>query len=417
MNLKRVQLRSIACFPVLLIFGNVLVDAVCPTDIHAEDRVFAYVGTLSSPINDGEKSPPNHGRGIHIFEVNQSTGELTPFGVVELPNSPTCLVIDNEHGRLFSANETDHIAPNGEGSVTSYSLDPTSGIPKPISTVRSGGAGPTYISIHPSRKFLLVANYVGGTIAVLPISAGGRLAEPVEVTSVEGEVGPKHAQNAPPGSFAHSGHDRSHAHMIQADISGKFVLHTDLGLDRIFIWKFDNTSGQLSPGETPSVALPAGDGPRHLCFHPGRKSLYSIQEEASTITRFDYDAKAGKLLPQQTISTLPLNFAGSNFASTVLVSPSGKFLYAGNRLHDSIAILAIDEKDQLRFIRNVWAGGSYPSNFNFDPSGRLLYCCNQNSDNVSSFKLNDESGDLESTELYTPVGNPMSIVVWKKKAN
>jgi hypothetical protein len=142
--------------------------------------------------------------------------------------------------------------------------------------------GPTYVSLHPSGKLLLVANYFGGSVAVLPVLEGGRLGDLTDVKKDEGKVGPTRARKAPPGSFAISGHDRTHAHMIQADPSGQFVLHVDLGLDRIFAWKFNGKKGALTPADTPSVALPPGDGPRHFHFHPNGRWLYSIQEEGST---------------------------------------------------------------------------------------------------------------------------------------
>ena len=127
--------------------------------------------------------------------------------------------------------------------------------------------------------------------------------------------------------------------MIQADPSGRFVLHVDLGLDRIFVWKFDEQKGMLTPNDPPAVSLPPGDGPRHFHFHPNGRWLYSIQEEGSTVVLFDYDAATGRLTPRQTISTLPPGFAGSNFCSEILVSADGRFVYAGNRLHDSIGDL------------------------------------------------------------------------------
>src|SRR5207253_8881999 len=198
--------------------------------------------------------------------------------------------------------------------------------------------GPTYVSVHPSGRFLLVANYFGGSVAVLPILPDGRLRPPSDITEVAGKIGPTRAASAPPGSFAFSGHDRTHAHMIAADPSGRYVLHVDLGLDTLFVWKFDGVKGVLTANEPPTVALPAGDGPRHFHFHPNGRWLYSIQEEGSTIVGYDYDARTGRLTSRQTISTLPAGFAGSNFCSAILVSADGRFVYAGNRLHDSIAI-------------------------------------------------------------------------------
>jgi len=209
---------------------------------------------------------------------------------------------------------------------------------KLLNTVRSGGAGPTFLSVHPSGRFLLVANYFGGSVAVLPILPDGSLGTATDIKTDSGKLGPTKATNAPHGSSAISGHDRTHAHMIQADASGRFVLHVDLGLDQIFIWKFDAQKGVLTSNDPAAISLPPGDGPRHFHFHPNGRWLYSIQEEGSNIVLFDYDAAHGRLTARQTISSLPPGFAGSNFCSEILVSADGRFVHAGNRLHDSIGI-------------------------------------------------------------------------------
>ena len=167
------------------------------------------------------------------------------------------------------------------------------------------------------------------------------LGDASDVKTDAGKVGPTKATHAPSGGFAVSGHDRTHAHMIQADPAGRFVLHVDLGLDKIFVWKFDEKKGTLAANDPPSVALPPGDGPRQFRFHPEGGWLYSIQEEGSTVVLFDYDAATGRLASRQTISTLPPRFAGSNFCSGILVSADGRFVYAGNRLHDGIGILSV----------------------------------------------------------------------------
>ena len=263
---------------------------------------------------------------------------MTPAGIHEMGTSPSCLALNAAGTRLYSANETDRVGDDKQGTVSAFAVDRADGQLTPLNTVRSGGAGPTYVSVHPSGRFVLVANYFGGSVAVLPILPDGRLGDATDVKTDAGSR-PRRATNAPPGSFAVSGHDRTHAHMIQADPAGRFVLHVDLGLDRIFVWKFDDRKGALTPNDPHAVALPPGDGPRHFHFHPNGRWLYSIQEEGSTIVLFDYDAEAGRLTPRQTISTLPPGFAGSNFCSEILVSADGRFVYAGNRLHDSIGDL------------------------------------------------------------------------------
>jgi 6-phosphogluconolactonase (cycloisomerase 2 family) len=373
----------------------------------AEDAktLLAFVGTFSSPLRDTLPTqvdlPPGNGRGIHLFTVDRSTGAMTAAGVHEMGTSPSCLALNR--GILYSANETDRVGEKKEGTVSAFAID---GKLKPLNTVRSGGAGPTYVSIHPSGKFVLVANYFGGSVSVLPILEDGRLGDATDIKNDDGKIGPTKATHAPKGSFAFSGHDRTHAHMIQSDPSGKFVLHVDLGLDKIYAWKFDDKKGTLSDPVT--VSLPPGDGPRHFHFHPNSKWLYSVQEEGSTIVLFDYEA--GKLTARQTISTLPAEFAGSNFCSEILVSGNGKFVYVGNRLHDSIGIFSISENGTLKHVADEWTRGNYPRSFTFDPTGQFLYCCNQRADNVTVFKVDRKTGTLGFTGQYVPVGNPSHIV-------
>lgn len=376
--------------------------------------LMAYVGTFSSPLRDMLPTqvdlPPGNGRGIHLFQVNRSTGALTPRGVYASGTSPNCLAINAAGSRMYATNETDHIGDEKEGTVSAFAVDSTNGELKLLNTVRSGGAGPTYLSLHPSGKYLLVANYFGGSVAVLPILPDGSLAAASDVQKDAGQIGPARAAHAPPGSFAFSGHDRTHAHMILPDPAGRFAVHADLGLDRLFIWKFDETKGRLTPAETPTVALPPGDGPRHFHFHPNGRWFYSLQEEGSTIALFHYEADRGRLTAQQTISSLPPGYAGSNFCSEILVSADGRFVYAGNRLHDSVAIFSIGPEGRLSFVGEEWTRGNYPRSFNFDPTGEFFYVCNQRADHVTAFRVNRETGGLTFTGHYTPVGNPSVIV-------
>lgn len=407
--------------PLIGFFGSLTVAILLIAGLpirraNADDPpLMAYVGTFSSPLRDVLPTqvdlPPGNGRGIHVFRVDRRTGELTESGVVELGTSPSCLALSADGTRLYSANETDRVGEDKHGTVSAFAIDRTDGHLTLLNTVASGGAGPTYVRLHPSQRFLLVANYFGGSIAVLPILGDGRLGDATDVKVDAGQIGPTKATNAPPGSFAFSGHDRTHAHMIQADPSGRFVLHVDLGLDRVFVWRFDAQRGTLTPHEPSAVALPPGDGPRYVHFHPNGRWLYSIQEEASTIALLDYDPDTGRLSsPRQTVSTLPPGFAGSNFCSGILVSADGRFVYAGNRLHDSIAIFAIGPDGRLAYRDEHWTRGDYPRSFAFDPTGQFLYCCNQRADNVVAFRVNPETGGLRFTGHYTPVGNPSVIV-------
>jgi 6-phosphogluconolactonase len=376
--------------------------------------LFAYVGTFSSPLRDVLPTqvdlPPGNGRGIHLFQVNRTTGAMTPAGIHEMGTSPSCLALNAAGTRLYSANETDRVGETMEGTVSAFAINRVDGKLELLNTVPSGGAGPTFVSVHPSGKYLLVANYFAGSVAVLSILEGGRLGEATDIKNDAGKIGPTKATNAPPGSFAFSGHDRTHAHMIQADHAGRFVLHADLGLDQIFVWKFDEQKGTLTPNDPPAVSLPPGDGPRHFHFHPSGRWFYSIQEEGSTIVLFDYDAAEGRLTSRQTISTLPPGFAGSNFCSEILVSADGRFVYAGNRLHDSVGIFSVGPNGTLKLVAEEWTRGNYPRSFNLDPTGQFFYCCNQRGDNIAVFRVDRKTGGLNFTGHYVPVGNPSIIV-------
>lgn len=376
-------------------------------------RVRVYVGTFSSPLKDVLPTqvdlPPGNGRGIHIFEMDTQTGAFHEVGIAELGTSPSCLVLDARKAFLYSANETDRVGDDKHGTVSAWKIDPASGMLTLLNSVTSGGAGPTYVSLHPNCKFLLVANYFGGSIAVHPILADGKLGEAIDVKTDEGSIGPTKATHAPVGSFAFSGHDRTHAHMIETDLSGKWVIHCDLGQDRIYIWSFDASSGKLTPAPKPFVTLPPGDGPRHFHFHPNGKWFYSIQEEGSTVVLFDFDARDGRLVERQTISTLPSKFKGSNFCSEILVSADGRFVYAGNRLHDSIAIFEVRNDGSLEYRGEVWTQGNYPRSFTIDPSGNWLVCCNQRSDNLAIFRVDRKTGGLAFSGEFAAVGNPSVV--------
>jgi 6-phosphogluconolactonase len=373
----------------------------------SKSTVLAYVGTYSSP--QGPEGAKGRGQGIYLFEMNLATGALKQRELFPDGSNPACLAFNSAKTRLYAANSTSDFEGTN-GSVTAWSIDRASGRLTRLHTVSSAAAGPCHLSLHPSGKFVFVANYYGGAVAVLPVLPDGDIGPATDVVKSLGTVGPQRAASAPPGSFAISGHDHTHAHMIQSDPSGRFVLAPDLGRDVILIWKFDAQRGKLIPNDPPFVSLPPGDGPRHFAFHPNGRWMYSIQEEASTLVTFDYDAARGKLTARQTISTLPPGFAGSNFTSSLMLSPDARFVYAANRLHDSIAWFTIAPDGTLAFTGEAWTRGNYPRTFNIDPTGRFLYSCNQRADAITCFHVDRSTGALTFTGQYTPVGTPAFIL-------
>ena len=375
------------------------------------DRILAYVGCYT----------PN-GQGIYLFEVNPARGHLTQLKVFQgtdtplvSTRNPSWLAFDPLKKYLYAGNEIANFGGTTSGAVSAFAVDQSNGDLTFLNSVSSEGSGPAHLSVDPSGRYVLVANYGGGNVAVLPIQSDGSLRNATDVKNdadacVPGPcpVGPTRAQNAPPGSFAISGHDSPHAHMIQTDPAGNFVIVSDLGLDLTISWKFDKAAGTLSDPKTFSSS--PGAGPRHFAFHPSNPWFYSLNEEASTLDFMIYDATVGSLQSVEEVSTLPSNFVGTNFTSEVIISPNGRFIYVANRLHDTIAIFAIDGTGAPKLIGEEWTRADYPRHCNIDPSGNFLFVCNHRGDSITMFRIDSGGRRLRFTGQYTPVGSPAVIV-------
>jgi 6-phosphogluconolactonase len=378
---------------VLLAAGSLASGSVRP--------IRAYIGSYSS--SQGAEGSKGRGSGIYLFEMDPQSGALTQRDLFKDGSNPSWLALNKARTHLYAANETE------AGAVSAFSIDAASGELTLLNRASSGGAGPAHLSLHPSGKYVLVANYAGGTVAILPILEDGRVGEPSDIDKHAGTVGGAKAASAPAGSFAISGHEKPHAHMIEADPTGHFVLAADLGLDEILIYKFDIAAGKLAPNNPSGFKLPAGDGPRHFVFHTNRHWFYTLQEESSTLVVCDYDSVHGVLKEKQKISTLPKDFAGSNFTSEIVLSPDGRFIYVANRLHDSIAWFSIGHDGKVTWMGEEWTRGDYPRSFTIDPSGSFLYSCNQRSDAIACFRRDKKTGMLAFTGQYTAVGSPAII--------
>src|ERR1700734_2914157 len=263
--------------------------------------IIAYVGSYTGAVGSG-----GNGEGIYSFEMNPSTGELNNKRLAAEARNPSWIVIHPSRSFLYAVNEV--ASGNGGGTVSAFAIDAGNGELHELNHVSSMGAGPAYISLDRTGRFAFVANYGDGSVAVLPIDADGVLGAAVDVKRDSGSIGSigsigaNHAVDGPPGSFAISGHDWPHAHMIVADPNNRFVLATDLGQDRIYCYRFDAATGQLSAAAEPFISLPQGDGPRHVAFHPNGRWVYSIQEEASTVVLFQYHSETGALAAGQPAS-------------------------------------------------------------------------------------------------------------------
>lgn len=395
-----------------LLKGAALLAAAGSAPIQADDNDKVKDGRPATPILAYVGAYTPNGQGIYLFSFNPSTGVLTQVKVAALIPSPSWIAIHPQGRYLYAVNEISNFNGGTTGSVTSFSIDRATGNLTPLNVVSSGGAGPAHLSVDPLGHYVFVANYGGGSIAVLPIQPDGSLANASYIEQDLGSIGPTHATNAPPGSFAISGHDAPHPHMIQADPAAKFVIHVDIGQDRIYSWVLNRATGTLSPNPAAAfTSVPPGDGPRHFAFHPNGVWFYSLQEEASTLLFYTYNASNGTLAQQQMLSSLPPGFAGTSFAAEIRVSADGNFIYVTNRLHDTIGIFRIDKKTgRLTHAGEASTRGDYPRSITIDPTGNFVFSCNQRSDAITSFRIEEEGGRLIFTGRYTAVGSPAAMV-------
>ncbi|MGH9587048.1 MAG: lactonase family protein, partial [Acidobacteriaceae bacterium] len=349
------------------------------------------------------------GKGIYVFELDPETGALLDSKLAAESPNPSWLALHPSGKFLYTVNELSNF--EGEsGAVSAFAIDRSNGGLQVLNEVSSQGRGPAYMCVDHAGKYAFIANYGSGSIAVLPIREDGSLGTPTDTRQDTGSVGGNTPTSAPRGSYAHSGHDAPHAHCVIPSPDDRFVLQTDLGQDRIYVYKFDSVRGKLTPANIPFISVPTGDGPRHLTFHPNRRWLYSIQEEGSTIQYFHYDSETGALQEQQRISTLPDGFAGTNFTSEIVIAKDGRFLYGGNRLHDTLAVFSIAGDGRLKHIGEVSTLGDYPRHVAIEPGGNFIYSANQRADSITCYRINRETGMPAFTGQYIALGTPACIV-------
>jgi 6-phosphogluconolactonase (cycloisomerase 2 family) len=362
--------------------------------------VHAYVGTYT----------PNGG-GIYLFRVDSISGAMTQLRVFDDVQNPTWLALNPQRTRLYAASEIDNYQGTQNGAVVSYAIDGETHELKRLGAVSSAGATPAHLSVHPSGKFVFVANYGGGNVAVFPVGADGALGE---ASDVRPSVGARHRARAaddPPGQFANSDHDGPHMHMVATDPSGQFVVANDAGLDLTLVWRLDALAGRLLPADVPVITAPSGAAPRHFVFHPNGRIFYNLYEHDAKVAVYDYDAAKGSFKAKQLISALPPKFGGSNLSAEILIAADGRFLYVSNRLHNAIAIFAVANDGLLRNISEVWVHADYPRCLTLDPSGEFLYSCNQKGDSITSFRINAATGGLQFTGRFEPVGSPAVMLM------
>jgi 6-phosphogluconolactonase len=365
----------------------------------------AYIGTYTAEPGQGQSR--NHGEGIYLVDLDTVTGTLSnPLLMVRTP-SPSWITLSPDGRFLYAGNEISNFNGANSGSVSAFAIDKASGKLTLLNAVASEGAGPAYIAVHPSGKYVLAANYAGGCLAVLPVRPDGSLGGASDVVHPTGPRNPSRAGDDPPGNFDPSDHSASHVHMVGFNPGGDYVIADDAGLDQILVFKLDLASGKLSPvSNTPSLP---GSAPRHFVFDPAGRLFYQLQEQDSMLTVYDFDPATGKLTRGQSISALPKGFAGSALASELLISKDGRHLYSANRLHDTITTFSADRKGQIGRLGEVSTQADTPRSLTLDPSGKFVFSLNQIGDSVTAFRVN-AAGMPTFTGQFLPLGSPASMV-------
>jgi len=383
---RRNFLRNISLSSAVLMTSQSILQKLFPGN--ALSRQDFYVGNYGTG-QDG---------GIYLCRLNSLTGEITLQGETKGIDNPSFLAIDSNNHFLYAVNEVSDVNGNPGGAVSSFEIDPENGRLRFVAQQLTLGESPCHISIDRTGKFLLITNYTGGNVTVVPILQDGNPGNYVEHIQHKGQSINPDRQNAP------------HPHSINLSPDNNYAFVPDLGLDKILIYRFDPQTGKLRPGDFPYISLKPGSGPRHFTFHPDGRFAYVINELNSTVTVFKYKSVKGTLKEIQTISTLPEEFTGESNCADIHIHPNGKYLYGSNRGHNSIVIFSIDPSNGKLIQRGFTSTqGDFPRNFAIDPSGLYMLAANQRSDSIFSFRINIETGELIPTGHMIEIPKPDCI--------
>ncbi|MDX1984541.1 MAG: lactonase family protein [Bryobacteraceae bacterium] len=359
--------------------------------------LFCALAPLAQPAEyiafSGTYTTKGNSQGIYAFRFDTSSGKLTPIGLAAATENPSFLTIHQNGRFLYAVNEIGKYQGKDTGTVTAFSIDPSGHKLTELNKVTTHGTIPCHLKVDKTGRFLVLVNYGSGSTSSFPIQADGRLGEAVSVQQHTGSsIGPR--QKGP------------HAHSINFSPDYRYAVVADLGLDKVLVYKFDSKTGALTPNAPPSISVKPGSGPRHFSFHPNGRFAYVINELASTVTAFSYNAGGGSFKELQTISTLPAGFSGVTHTAEVVVHPTGRFVYGSNRGHDSIAVFTVDAAaGTLTFVEATPTQGKTPRNFVIDPSGKFLLAENQDSSSIVIFGIDQKTGRLSPTgdRIDTPM--------------
>jgi 6-phosphogluconolactonase len=364
----------------LQIAGGLLLSLPC-----CAADYWVYAGTFTTSSS----------KGIYAYRFESSTGKLTSLGLAAESTNPAFLIENPNHRFLYAANERG----DDSNTVSAYAVDRKTGKLTFLNRVPAKGAAPCHLAMDHTQKWIAVANYDGGSVAVLPVRPDGSLGEAVGFDQHQGS-GPGPRQKGP------------HAHSVLFSADNRFLLNADLGLDRVFVYRFDASTGSIAPNDPPFAKVAPGAGSRHLAFHPNGKVLYVISEIGSTVTAFHFDPSTGALEEFQSISTLPKEFAGTSATAEISVNRAGTVLYGSNRGHNSVVVFSID-KSNFKLTPVEWTPtqGKTPRNFELDPTGSFMIVANQDTNNIVVYSVDSKTGRLKPTgQAANDAPMPVSIL-------
>jgi 6-phosphogluconolactonase len=367
------MIRTLMLFLFLLL---ALTPAARPAD---ERDPLVFVSSFAAGDKGGIQAYRLDLKAGTLKALARTTGVENPFFLALSPNGRFLYSI---HGKTFGGKEHEEVAAYEVGDSGKLML---------LNRQSALGSAACYLDVDPAGKAVLVANYLTGSVAALPVQKDGSLGKSSSFIQHEGSSIDPARQKGP------------HAHCIVVAPGGGFVYAADLGLDQVVSYRLDADKAKLTPARQPFVRTPPGAGPRHLTFHPNGKHAYVINELSNSVTRFDHDGESGILIEKQTIATLPKDFAGKSYCADLKVTPNGRFLYGTNRGHDSLAMYRVGEDGRLTLIGIEPSLGKGPQNLAITPDGKFLLCANMPGNNVAVFRIDAEKGSLES------VGKPVTI--------
>ena len=369
------------------------------------NELLVYIGTYTEPIRFGTgRILQGKGEGIYVYRMDLSSGDMDLVSKTTGIANPSYLAFDSSQQFLYAVNELKMHEEKPTGTISAFGVDPKTGKLELLNTKPTHGTDPCHVLVDKKRQYVFVANFMSGSICVLPVVGDGSLGDASDFIQHQGSSIDFVRQKGP------------HAHSVTLDQANRFAFVPDLGLDKLMVYKFDPKRGKLEPNDVPWLKMKPGAGPRHVAFHPGGRFAFLINELDSTLAALSYDGRKGRFKELQIVPTLPESFRGESTCADVQVSPSGGFVYGSNRGLDGIVIYKIDQRTgRLTCVGHEPTRGKTPRNFGIDPTGRFLLAANQDTDTIVTFRIDRHTGKLQPTGHVVRVPTPVCVKFIKRE--